>query len=224
MSEKERPTWDQTWMKMARQIAKRSLCDRDQVGAVIASETNRVVASGYNGPPAKFDHQGKTCLAWCPRSRDMRGINGYEYRYDATQTHQLTEWSHDYDGNMVLVIDDIMTYRIGPENQKDLGPLMESCGWVPILNPTDDKTTSDQTCPSLHAEANALSVCDREQREGGTIYITSYPCYDCAKLIANSGLHRVVYRMTKRGSERRERATTDSIDFLRECYLEVIEV
>lgn len=223
MSERERPTWDETWMKMAKTIAKRSLCDRDQVGAVIASKTNRVVAVGYNNPPAKFDHQGRTCLDWCPRSRDMRGINGYKYRWDAPQKHRLTEYRFDAD-DMIVTINDNIEYRITYDNQKDLSTLLESCGWVPILNPTDVKKTSDQTCPSLHAEANALSVCDRSQREGGTIYITSYPCYDCAKLIANSGLHRVVYRMTKRGSERRERATTDSIDFLRECYLEVIEV
>lgn len=49
-------------------------------------------------------------------------------------------------------------------------------------------------CPSLHAEANALMVCDRTVREGGTIYVTSHVCFTCAKLIANSGLERVVVR------------------------------
>lgn len=47
-------------------------------------------------------------------------------------------------------------------------------------------------CISIHAEANALMFCDRRDREGGTIYVSTSVCYTCAKLIANSGLHRVV--------------------------------
>lgn len=55
------------------------------------------------------------------------------------------------------------------------------------------RTNSYENCFSIHAEANALLVCDRRDREGGTIYM--YPgisCWDCAKWIANSGLTRVV--------------------------------
>lgn len=48
------------------------------------------------------------------------------------------------------------------------------------------------TCPSLHAEANALLTGDRRDREGGTLYVTAHPCIECGKLIANSGLRRLV--------------------------------
>lgn len=133
-------------MSMAATIAKRSLCSRDQVGAVIASTTNRVVAVGYNNPTAGFDHQGMDCLAWCPRARD----------------------------------------------------------------------DSNQPCVSLHAEANALVVCDRTQRELGTIYTTSIPCFNCAKLIANSGLARVVYLETGRGLERLEREKINPLTYLKD--------
>lgn len=47
-------------------------------------------------------------------------------------------------------------------------------------------------CIAIHAEANALLFADRSHYEGGTIYITNPPCFNCAKLIANSGLKRVV--------------------------------
>lgn len=47
-------------------------------------------------------------------------------------------------------------------------------------------------CVSIHAEANALLFCDRREREGGTIYTTSAICWNCAKLVANSGLSRLV--------------------------------
>jgi dCMP deaminase len=64
--------------------------------------------------------------------------------------------------------------------------------WCPRSQSTTTLTTDYSDCPSLHAEANALSVCDRSMREGGTIYVTSDICIPCAKLIANSGLDRVV--------------------------------
>lgn len=48
------------------------------------------------------------------------------------------------------------------------------------------------TCISVHAEANALMFCSRTQREGGTLYVTGISCLDCAKLVSNSGIVRVV--------------------------------
>lgn len=66
-----RPNWDDTWFAVARNIAKRSLCDRDQVGAVIVDKNNRIVpmGTGYNGPPAGFQHDETGCANWCVRSQ-----------------------------------------------------------------------------------------------------------------------------------------------------------
>lgn len=50
-----RPTWDDTWMNVARVMAHRSSCSRARVGAVIVDPNNRIVATGYNNPPANFD-------------------------------------------------------------------------------------------------------------------------------------------------------------------------
>jgi dCMP deaminase len=49
-----------------------------------------------------------------------------------------------------------------------------------------------QPCAGLHAEANAILYAAPEDREGATIYITGVPCFDCAKLVANSGLVEIV--------------------------------
>jgi len=48
-------------------------------------------------------------------------------------------------------------------------------------------------CVANHAEANALMFSDRSMRMGGTLYVNGTPCFNCAKLIAGSGLARVVY-------------------------------
>ena len=46
-------------------------------------------------------------------------------------------------------------------------------------------------CISIHAEVNALL--HSSHRGGGTIYVTDKPCNWCSKVIAGSGLDRVVY-------------------------------
>ena len=47
----------------------------------------------------------------------------------------------------------------------------------------------------LHAEANAITkvAASANSSKGATIYVTSSPCIECAKLIIQSGIKRVVY-------------------------------
>lgn len=118
----QRATWDETWEDVAQTIRWRSLCHRAKVGAVITDAHNRIVSTGYNGPPAGFVHSELPCMHWCPR-----GMVG-----------------------------------------------------------------DDPVCYSVHAEANAIISGDRSSWQGGTIYVTKHPCLECAKLIANSGLSRLV--------------------------------
>jgi dCMP deaminase len=48
---------------------------------------------------------------------------------------------------------------------------------------------------TVHAEANAIAQAARNgaRIDGATIYTSSSPCWDCFKLIANSGIARIVY-------------------------------
>ena len=47
----------------------------------------------------------------------------------------------------------------------------------------------------LHAEANAITKLARSHNnsDGATLYVTASPCIECAKLIIQSGIKRVVY-------------------------------
>jgi len=60
----------------------------------------------------------------------------------------------------------------------------------------------------LHAETNAITKLARSinSAEGATLYITLSPCRDCAKLILQSGISRVVYKKAYKD--------TSGIDFL----------
>ena len=77
------------------------------------------------------------------------------------------------------------------------------------------------SCPSVHAEANALLYTDRSRIEGGTIYASRSCCADCAKLIANSGIKRVVMRVLP---EDAHRDPNEIAQFLQACGLVVVPV
>jgi dCMP deaminase len=47
--------FDDMFMKIVKIVAKRSSCLSRQVGAVLTMD-NRIVATGYNGPPSKIEH------------------------------------------------------------------------------------------------------------------------------------------------------------------------
>ena len=55
----------------------------------------------------------------------------------------------------------------------------------------------------LHAEANAITKVARSNNssEGATLYVTSSPCIECAKLIIQAGIKRVVYADSYRLSD-----------------------
>jgi|TARA_R100001530_G_scaffold7941_1_gene8479 dCMP deaminase len=47
----------------------------------------------------------------------------------------------------------------------------------------------------LHAESNAITklACSTNSSKDATVYITCSPCYECSKLMIQSGIKRVVY-------------------------------
>ena len=49
----------------------------------------------------------------------------------------------------------------------------------------------------LHAEANAITKIARSNNssDGATMYVTASPCIECAKLIIQAGIKRVVYKI-----------------------------
>ena len=54
---------------------------------------------------------------------------------------------------------------------------------------------NDHCVATIHAESNAILQAARNGVviDGGTMYVTSSPCWNCFKEIANSGIRRVVY-------------------------------
>ncbi len=50
-----RPSWDEYFMAITEMVAQRSTCLRRKVGAILVRD-KRIIATGYNGAPAKVSH------------------------------------------------------------------------------------------------------------------------------------------------------------------------
>ena len=70
----------------------------------------------------------------------------------------------------------------------------------------------------LHAESNAITKLAKSTQSsaGSTMYITISPCVDCAKLIIQSGIERVVYGELYKNK--------DGINLLSEAGIKIYEI
>jgi dCMP deaminase len=70
----------------------------------------------------------------------------------------------------------------------------------------------------LHAEANAITkiACSNNNSKNSTLYVTASPCIECAKLIIQAGIKRVVYSEQYR--------LTEGIELLQKADIEVVYI
>lgn len=70
----------------------------------------------------------------------------------------------------------------------------------------------------LHAEANAITKVARSNNssEGATLYVTCSPCIECAKLIIQAGIKRVVFSELYHN--------TDGVDLLKRNGIEIVYI
>lgn len=113
-----RPSWDEYFMQIARDVSTRATCERRLVGAVVVLE-KRILTTGYNGAPHGLPH----CTEVGCKIQDGHCIR------------------------------------------------------------------------TLHAEQNAIvqGALNGITLRGSTLYVTCQPCNNCAKMIINAGIVRVVF-------------------------------
>lgn len=85
-------------------------------------------------------------------------------------------------------------------------------------NVCEDPATGKTKPYVLHAEANAITKVARSQSssDGATLYVTASPCIECAKLIIQAGIKRVVYCD--------DYHSTDGIDLLQRSAIHIVKV
>lgn len=88
------------------------------------------------------------------------------------------------------------------------------CGFENICEDDNNKTKPYV----LHAEANAITKVAKSlsSSENATMYVTTSPCIECAKLIIQAGIKRVVYA--------EEYHITDGLNLLQRAGIEVCKI
>lgn len=106
--------------------------------------------------------------------------------------------------------------QVGALLVKDKTIISDGYNGTPSGFPNICEDDNDTTFPYvLHAEANAIAKVAQSNNssDGATLYVTASPCIECAKLIIQAGIKRVVYSEKYR--------LTDGIDLLERAGVKV---
>jgi deoxycytidylate deaminase len=176
------PTFAEYGNNMAAQAAYRSIDLSRQVGAAIFDDRKKILALGCNEVPA-FD--GGTY--WPSSETDRRD---HKIGYDANTIRKR---------GLVLNVVDLL--KSNGSLSEELSELSEQELQTKIL---DEKTGILRDAEildileygrALHAEMNAITDVARSNSstQGATLFVTTFPCHNCAKHIVGAGIKEVFY-------------------------------
>jgi deoxycytidylate deaminase len=173
-SEIETPRQDEYGMHIAHMAGDRSACLSRQVGAAIISSANSVLATGHNDVP-KFGGNLYTAESQEDNRCFLKGGKCYN------------------DEEKRLLVDEILKIF----KAKDLGidDSLFRRMQVILLKETRLRLLIEFS-RAVHAEMDAIISVARDGKPGligSTMYVTTYPCHNCAKHIIDAGIKRVVY-------------------------------
>jgi dCMP deaminase len=109
--------------------------------------------------------------------------------------------------------------QVGALIVKDRMIISDGYNGTPVGFENECEDENDHTKPYvLHAEANAITKVAKSNNssEGATLYITASPCLECAKLIIQAGICRVVFSDNYR--------ILDGIDLLKKANIEIVQL
>ena len=109
----------------------------------------------------------------------------------------------------------------GPPAKMPLPDGTSCLHWCPRMNlDVRQKSGRYDDCVTAHAEANALVRADFSRIQGGTLYVSSACCWECGKLVANSGVTRIVMMLDPELDKHRDPYRT--VRMLEQCGVQVI--
>jgi dCMP deaminase len=161
-------SFDTSYLKIARVWGENSRARRAKVGAIIVKD-NMIISDGFNGTPSGFEN-------------DCEEVVGCDVHKDITpgqkcaQEHTIPT-STCLDSSYSNVCRKLAYYNFPNDCINCKHAVLKTKAYV------------------LHAEANAITKLAKSgnSSDGATLYVTMSPCVECAKLIIQSGIKRVVY-------------------------------
>ena len=174
-------------MKMAFITADLSYALRRKVGAIIVSD-NRIIANGYNGTITGTDNNCEDKYVTCGKCGNSVFLD-----------NDLSKYAHDKypdQERLKAVWSNIETDEIETKAKKALyqNCNCDDCKAMIIFD--ESHVTLKTNNRVIHAEQNALLFAARKgiSVKGATMYVTSAPCIECAKAIAESGIKMVIWK------------------------------
>lgn len=169
------PTIDEFGSYIAKAASLRSIDMSRQVGAAIMSATGDIITIGCNEVPKP--HGGNY---WCSDTNPQRDM---DRKVDANKM-ETSRIIH----NFVESIEKHGSLKVSTDT------LLADSSFQELLKETliSDITEFGRM---THAEMAALSDAARLGRsvQGATIFVTTYPCHNCAKHLIAAGIRRIVY-------------------------------
>lgn len=158
-----RMTKDQLFMNIAILLSKRSTCIRRQVGCVIVDNRGHEIGMGYNGVASSMPH--------CNEEESLSFLSREERdkEYDRMQEAGKSPVCSDYERFPHF----LLTFN-------------------PNACDGTDKPMGLDNCEAVHAEQNALIKC-KDVQSIHTVYVTTFPCISCMKLLINTPVSRLIY-------------------------------
>lgn len=216
-----RPNADETAMYYAYSAAHRSSCLSRQVGAAIMNGNGEVVSTGTNEVPAfggGVYHDGHTgeakrCFKWtwweniegdvptelkkpyCHNTRKKNELKTSiaqwmqeyipmkfsEAKYPLDSEDKM-DWDEDKRNSLTSELKEF--FKTFDQIQNDEGVLLDSMPGIGDLI---------EYSRSIHAEMDAVLAAARSgvKLQGGSLYVTTYPCHNCARHLVAAGIKEV---------------------------------
>jgi deoxycytidylate deaminase len=164
------PTNDEYAMFLAFASSLRSGDLSRQVGAVVTSAKNEVIATGANDVPCFGGG-----LYWTNHGESDN--RDYKIGYDSNELRK-----YEIINSIIKILKEIT------DSKELLQTAMQNLKGTGIFEITEYGR-------AVHAEMEAILSCARSgvTPRGGTLYTTTFPCHNCAKHIIATGIERVVF-------------------------------
>ncbi|PSH04080.1 MAG: hypothetical protein CXZ00_08480 [Acidobacteria bacterium] len=172
------PTRDEVGMAHAYLAALRSAEMGRQVGAAICDSQGNLVSTGTNEVPKA--HGGSYWDGDDPDGRDW--AKGFDSS-DAFKASSLGELLKTFSDNDLL--SDKLKKLSTPQQMAIVKPLLKETRYMQLI----------EFVRAVHGEMSALTTAAARgiSVDGCTLYVTTFPCHECARHIVASGIERVVY-------------------------------
>lgn len=172
------PTRDETGMAHAYIAAMRSSELGRQVGAAICDPSGNLIALGTNEVPKS--HGGYYWDGDVPDGRDWaRGYDSSDH-YKKSSLGELLKTLSDQN----MLSEELCKLPV-PEQMKRVQPLLKQTRYMQLI----------EFVRAVHGEMSAIT--DAASRgvsvKGCTLFVTAFPCHECARHIVAAGIERVVY-------------------------------